>query len=103
MKQIITIILLFISGLAFGEGYKITLTINSAQNQKVKLTNYYLDNIYVKDSIQLDSKGSGVFQADTLLPQGLYKIYHDENNHFDFLLGADQVFSIEKKCLPHLK
>ena len=105
MKQIITIILLFISGLAFGEGYKITLTINSAQNQKVKLTNYYLDNIYVKDSIQLDSKGSGVFQADTLLPQGLYKIYHDENNHFDFLLGADQVFSIEKESFtsPEIK
>ncbi len=105
MKQIITIILLFISGLAFGEGYKITLTINSAQNQKIKLTNYYLDNIYVKDSIQLDSKGSGVFQADTLLPQGLYKIYHDENNHFDFLLGADQVFSIEKESFtsPEIK
>jgi peroxiredoxin len=97
MKQIITIILLFISGLAFGEGYKITLTINSAQNQKIKLTNYYLDNIYVKDSIQLESKGSGVFQADTLLPQGLYKIYHDENNHFDFLLGADQNFSLSKE------
>lgn len=105
MKQIITIILLFISGLAFGKGYKITLTINSAQNQKIKLTNYYLDNIYVKDSIQLDSKGSGVFEADTLLPQGLYKIYHDENNHFDFLLGADQVFSIEKESFisPEIK
>jgi peroxiredoxin len=105
MKQIITIILLFISGLAFGEGYKITVTINSAQNQKIKLTNYYLDNIYVKDSIQLDSKGSGVFQADTLLPQGLYKIYHDENSHFDFLLGADQVFSIEKESFtsPEIK
>ncbi len=105
MKQIITIILLFISVLAFGEGYKITLTINSAQNQKIKLTNYYLDNLYVKDSIQLDNNGLGVFQADTLLPQGLYKIYLDENNHFDFLLGADQVFSIEKESFisPEIK
>lgn len=105
MKQTVTIILLFISALAFGEGYKITLNINSAPNQKVKLTNYYLDNIYVKDSILLDSNGSGVFQADTLLPQGLYKIYHDENNHFDFLLGTDQVFSVSKASFisPEIK
>lgn len=97
MKQTITIILLFISGLAFGEGYKINVNISSAQNNKVKLAYYYLDNIYVKDSIQFDSKGSGIFEADTLLPQGLYKIYFDENNHFDFLLGADQSFSITKE------
>jgi peroxiredoxin len=96
MKHTITIILLFISGLAFCQGHKIHVNINSAQNNKVKLTYYYLENIYIKDSIQLDSKGSGIFQADTLLPQGLYKIYLDENNHFDFLLGADQDFSITK-------
>ena len=96
MKQTITIILLFISGLAFCEGYKITLNINSAQNQKVKLAYYYLDNIYIKDSLQLDNNGKGIVKADTLLTQGLYKIYLDEKNHFDFLLGADQDFSILK-------
>ena len=97
MKQTITIILLFISGLAFCEGYKITLNINSAQNQKVKLAYYYLDNIYIKDSLQLDNNGKGIVKADTLLTQGLYKIYLDEKNHFDFLLGADQDFSILKE------
>ena len=61
------------------------------------LTNYYLDNVYKKDSVQLDSKGFGIFKADTLLPQGLYKIYLDEKNHFDFLLGTDQAFSIIKE------
>ncbi len=105
MKQTIAIILLFITGLAFGEGYKINVNISSAQNSKVKLAYYYLDNIFVKDSIQFDSKGSGIFQADTLLPQGLYKIYLDENNHFDFLLGADQTFSMTKETFtsPELK
>jgi len=97
MRQLVAIILFFISTLAFGEGYKINININSGQNQKIKLTNYYLGNILVKDSLQLDSKGSGVFQGDTILPQGLYKIYFDDKNHFDFLLGADQTLSISKE------
>lgn len=105
MKQTITIILLFISVLAFSEGHEINVNISSAQNSKVKLAYYYLDNIYVKDSIQFDSSGSGIFQADTLLPQGLYKIYLDENNHFDFLLGSDQTFSMSKETFtsPEIK
>lgn len=96
MRQLVTIIFLFISVLTYGQGYHIDVNIDSGQNKKIKLTNYYLDNIFVKDSIQLDSKGSGVFKGDTLLPQGLYKLYLDENNHFDFLVGADQTFSISK-------
>lgn len=97
MRQHVTILLLFISILAFGQGYNINIKIGSGQNQKIKLTNYYLGNIFIQDSIQLDGLGSGVFKGDTLLPQGLYKIYLDENNHFDFLLGADQSFSISKE------
>jgi peroxiredoxin len=94
MRQLVAIILFSISTLAFGEGYKIDINIDSGQSQKIKLTYYYLGNILVKDSLQLNSKGSGVFQGDTLLPQGLYKIYFDDKNHFDFLLGADQTLSI---------
>jgi len=96
MKQFIVIFLFSVSTLAFGQGYKIDVNIGSGQNQMIKLTNYYLDNIYIKDSLLLDNTGSGVFHGDTLLPQGLYKIYFDDKNHFDFLLGADQEFSISK-------
>ena len=97
MRQIIVFFLLFISGFASAEGYKINLNIGSGANQKIKLANYYVGNIYLKDSLQLDGSGSGVLQGDTLLPQGLYKIYLDDKNHFDFLLGADQVFTISKE------
>jgi hypothetical protein len=97
MKQTITIILLFIAVFAFGEGYNIGINISSAQNSQVKLAYYYLGNIFVKDSIEFDNNGSGVFRADTLLPQGLYKLYLDESNHFDFLLGSDQKLSISKE------
>jgi len=97
MRQIIFVFLLFISALASAEGYKINLKINSGANQKIELTNYYVGNIYIKDSLQLDGSGAGIFQADTLLPQGLYKIYLDDKNHFDFLLGADQDFTMTRE------
>ena len=97
MRQTIAILLFFISGFAIGQGYKINLNIGSGINQKIKLANFYVGNIYLKDSLQLDGSGSGVLQGDTLLPQGLYKIYLDDKNHFDFLLGADQVFTISKE------
>jgi peroxiredoxin len=97
MRQTFAILLFFISGFAIGQGYNINLKIDSGVNQKIKLAYYYVGNIYLKDSLQLDNSGAGVFQADTLLPQGLYKIYLDEKNHFDFLIGADQKFSMQKE------
>jgi peroxiredoxin len=96
MRQYLTIILLFLAGFANSQEFEINISIDSAANKQIILTNYYLGSIYKKDSVQLDNKGFGIFKADTLLPQGLYKIYLNENNHFDFLLGADQKFSISK-------
>ena len=96
MKYAAIFFLVLTFGFSFAGGYKIELKIDSAPNRKIKLTNYYLGNIYAKDSINLDAKGQGIFSGDTLLPQGLYKIYLDDKNHFDFLLGADQEFSLSK-------
>ncbi len=105
MGQYLTIILLFLTGFANSQGFEINIKIDSAANKQIILTNYYLGSIYKKDSVHLDTKGFGTFKADTLLPQGLYKIYLDENNHFDFLLGADQKFSISKTSFnsPEIK
>ncbi len=96
MKNFILLLLILVSGWAQAEGYKIKLTIDSTPNQKIKLANYYLGNIYLKDSTVFDGSGNATFSGDTLLPQGLYKIYLDDKNHFDFLLGADQQFSLAK-------
>ena len=37
MRQILAILLFFISGFAIGQGYKINLNIGSGINQKIKL------------------------------------------------------------------
>jgi len=96
MRRIILLFLLFISCLAFGEGYKIEIKMVDEANQKIKLAYYFVGNIYVKDSITLNAGGEGSFIGDTLLPQGLYKIYRDDKKHFDFLLGADQRFLLSR-------
>lgn len=105
MKHFLSVFFLLLTVIAVGQGFEIKITIDSAANREIMLTNYYLGSIYKKDSVQLDNKGSGIFKADTLLPQGLYKFYADENNHFDFLIGADQNFSISKKSFnsPDIK
>ncbi|MBT3385884.1 MAG: redoxin domain-containing protein [Prolixibacteraceae bacterium] len=90
-------VLFFISNFTFGQNYQIKVDLKSAANKEVFLANYYISNIYLKDTIQLDNNGTGVFKSDSLLPQGLYKIYLDDKNHFDFILGADQEFTLSNK------
>ena len=93
--------LLFISSVAFSQGYKIHLNLESVPNEQVFLTHYYVGNIFVDDTLQLNANGSGSITGDTLLPQGLYKIYMDDKTHFDFLLGADQEFTIINKTFTN--
>ncbi len=88
-----------------GQKFQLDVTLKSAANKDVYLAHYYLGNIYPDDTIQLDLHGQGTFLNDSLYPQGLYKIYMDENNHFDFLLGADQQFTLSNPTFMsrHLK
>lgn len=78
----------------FAEGYKIQVELPYAANQSVQLTYHYLDKIYPSDTIWLNNKGIGTFEGDSLLTQGLYMIMISQSEHFDFLLGADQQFSL---------
>lgn len=94
MRYKLLILFCMVSTLVFAQGLEIKLQLDMAKNKKVFLAHYYLDKIYSDDSLQLDANGAGVFKRDTLLHQGLYKIFLDEQNHFDFLLGADQQFSL---------
>lgn len=94
MAKNLVIILLFLSQLALAQGYEIEVELPLAANKEVQLTYHYLDKIYSRDTILLDNNGIGVFEGDSLLPQGLYKILIDQNHHFDFILGADQQFHL---------
>jgi peroxiredoxin len=95
-KEFSLLFLILVSFLpVFGKGYRITVKLDSARDKQVFLAHYYGANIYVDDTIKTDGAGVGVFRRDSLLPQGLYKIYLDKDNHFDFLLGSEQVLTIK--------
>jgi len=94
MTKYIFPFLLFISSFAFSQNYQIQLNLESASNKKISLAHYYIGKMYVDDTLRLDANGFGVLKGDSLLPQGLYKIYLDNKNHFDFILGGDQDLSI---------
>lgn len=87
--------MLFTAGDLAADGFELKLKIHSAVNEPVLLAHYYGSSVFVDDTIRLDASGAGVLKRDTLLPQGLYKIYLNQETHFDFLLGADQVLTIE--------
>lgn len=78
----------------FAQGYKIDIHLEGMANKEVQLTYHFLDKIYATDTTLLNAEGSGTWQGDSILPQGLYKVYLDNNHHFDFILGADQEFSL---------
>ncbi len=88
-------VLFFISSHLFGQGYKINIHLEGQSNQPVQLAYHFLGKIYVSDTTLLDSNGVGTWQGDSLLPQGLYKVFLDKDHHFDFLLGADQQLSLK--------
>lgn len=97
MTRLILFLLVLISSQAFSQGYKIAVELPMAANKKANLAYHFLDNIYIKDSCILDANGKGVWENDSILPQGLYKVYIDKDNHFDFLLAADQQFNLSNK------
>ena len=92
-----SILLSMISIFALGQEFRMKVTFETAPEKEVYLAHYYLGNIYADDTLKLDLNGTGIFRRDTLLQQGLYKIFLDENHHFDILLGADQEFELVNK------
>ncbi len=99
MKNFIYIILFFLIVAPlddlFAQGYNIKIELPGEGGKNVTLAYHYLDKIYASDTTLLDNSGTGTFKSDTLLPQGLYTILVDQDHYFDFLLGADQQFSLK--------
>ncbi|MCK3684419.1 redoxin domain-containing protein [Maribellus sp. YY47] len=93
--SVLLILLLFLfSKCLFAQHYKIEIELPNEAGKQVRLAYHFLDKLYAADTTVLDSKGAGIFEGDSLLTQGLYKILIDDEHHFDFLLGADQQFHL---------
>ena len=98
MKKIVLATAIMLAfAMSFAQGYRITVELPDAAGRELLLAHYYGTQILVTDTIRPDSRGKGEFRGDSLLPQGLYKIFLDNDNHFDFLLSTDQQFKISGK------
>ncbi len=92
---IVAALLLSIFGSAYPSGYNIRVKIDGLQDTSLLLAYHFGNRKYIKDTIQLDSRGAGVFQGDEALPGGIYLVVMPENNYFELLIDKEQDFSVE--------
>ena len=75
------------------KGYEITVNISDLQDSTIFLAYHLGDKQYIKDTINLDKKGSGVFAGTEDLPQGIYMIVLPGKQYFEILISTDQYFT----------
>jgi thiol-disulfide isomerase/thioredoxin len=76
------------------EGYEIAVNISGLQDSTIFLAYHLGDKQYIKDTINLDSKGKAIFSGEKTLPQGIYMIVLPGKQYFEILMSADQFFSV---------
>ncbi|MBI9034340.1 MAG: redoxin domain-containing protein [Bacteroidales bacterium] len=78
------------------DGYQITLQIKGINDTISYLAYYKGDQLFVQDTAYNNTgDGSFTFEADSLIPQGMYIFAGQRSNkYFDFLLDDHQQFSI---------
>jgi len=76
------------------DGYEISLTISGLRDSSIFLAYHFGDKQYLKDTINLDQNGHGVFSGKELLPQGIYMIVMPGKTYFEILVSDDQKFSL---------
>jgi thiol-disulfide isomerase/thioredoxin len=78
------------------KGFKIKAKLENYPTNELVLGFHYGDKQYVKDTVSIGSDGYFTFQADTLMPCGVYLlVLKPDNNFIQILMDADQDFMVE--------
>lgn len=85
---------LFASAPAEG-GHKIRVHVDGIQDTVCYLGYHFGDKQYLRDTVDVDSKGWMTFEGDTLLDGGIYLCVLPDKNYFEFILNEDQDFTLE--------
>ena len=75
-------------------GHEISFRINGLSDSSVYLAYHLGDRQYIRDTVVVDSNGSGIFSGDETLPEGIYMIVLPGNRYFELLISDDQEFSV---------
>ncbi len=76
------------------KGYEIEVHIKGMSNSDLYLGFHYGQRQFIKDTIQLDQNGQGVFRGNQALGQGIYLVITPSKKYFEILIGQDQHFSL---------
>jgi len=76
------------------DGYNISVMISGLRDSSIYLAYHFGEKQYIKDTVKLDSRGSGVFRGDKRLPQGIYMVVLPGRNYFEVLISDDQQLSV---------
>ena len=83
--------------------FQIRVTLDGLKDTNIYLANYYGSKILRVDSARLDKSGNALFQNKEKRINGIYVIYLNKDNYFDFLVGSEQQFSIRTSFAPQAK
>lgn len=86
------------------DGYTIKITAKGLkEGSTCLLANYYGDKQYIKDSAIVNAKGEVVFKGKEKYPEGIYLFVPPNKKYFDFVMDAEQNFSLETDTADYIK
>jgi len=95
--------LTMISPVLKAQPFQIKVSLDGLKDTNIFLAHYYGSKILKIDSVHLDQKGTGIFKYKEERTKGIYVIYLNKDKYFDFMLGADQQFSMRTSFEPEAK
>jgi len=102
------VVFLFLIMIAFSSEsqtppFQIKVTLDGLKDTNIYLAHYYGSKVLKIDSVRLDKTGTGIFHNKEERSKGIYIIYFDKDNFFDFMIGADQQFSVHTSFEPQAR
>ncbi len=86
------------------DGYNIKITVKGLkEGSTCILANYYGDKQYIKDSAIVGPKGELIFKGNEKYPEGIYLLFPPSKKYFDFVMDAEQNFSLETDTTDLIK
>ena len=86
------------------DGYNIKITVKGLkEGSTCILANYYGDKQYIKDSAIVGPKGELIFKGNEKYPEGIYLLLPPSKKYFDFVMDAEQNFSLETDTTDLIK
>lgn len=104
MRTLLFSLFICTSFAAFSQpGYKIEFKVDGLKDTTAYLGYYYGESTFIKDTAKVDSKGQFVFDGKKPLDQGVYFLVLDKTRLFDFVVSADQQFSLTTNSADYFK